>query len=119
MADDAAVLRYCREMTLLSCRPGIMDSRDVHKGLVVSVDGERKAFWLLAKVSGGERNGKEITAKCTVAFFSCFQWSVEKTKKAWSAIDDLVKDGAHQDSAGIHGDWRKRGVHQELENTVS
>ena len=45
VAEGAAVIGYCREMTLLSGRPGILDFREsMHKRLVVRVDGERNTF---------------------------------------------------------------------------
>ena len=56
----------------------------------------------------GEMNVEELTVKCTVAFFGCVGFSVEKTKGAWSTIDDLVKDGSHSDVAGIRGEEEGR-----------
>ena len=43
--DGAAVFGYCQEMMSLPGRLGILDSReDVHKRLVVGVDGKINAF---------------------------------------------------------------------------
>ena len=51
-------------------------------------------------MADSKMNGEELTVKCTVAFFDYFEFLAEKSKGAWSTINNLVEGGSYRDVAG-------------------